>query len=252
VRFLKQFVASADQSVVVLLPFIIFGIGFAALVAWILVKGRADRRARIQTLFRMGFAPFSADAETLAEQVARFENNSEYRYRVEDPLRASLAGGPVWFYIKERARQGHVVTAHEFRFRLDRDSSEGLVLFFKPSALRPGTSATLIGSLATSGWDSQPDDLTRLEVPVELRQSNLIGILAPANASLFELIDSKDLAALQSVADFGILVVTCRGGWCSFANSTTRMDLDLERLWPLIQQLTSAADKIHARAPIRE
>lgn len=71
-------------------------------------------------------------------------------------------------------------------------------------------------------------------------------------AALFELIDSKDLAVLQSVADFGILVVTCRGGWCSFANSTTRMDLDLERLWPLIQQLTSAADKIHARAPIRE
>jgi len=112
------------------------------------------------------------------------------------------------------------------------------VLFFKPSALRPGTSATLIGSLATSGWDAQPDDLTRLEVPVELLESNLIGILAPANASLFDLIDAKDLAVLQPVADFGILVVHCRGGWCSLASSTTRMDLDLERLWPLIQQLT--------------
>lgn len=112
------------------------------------MKGRADRRARIQMLCRMGFAPSPADEETLSEQVARLENNSEYRYRIENPMRASLAGRPVWFYTEERARQGNVVAAHEFRFRLDRDSSEGLVLFFKPSGLRPGTTVTLIGSLA--------------------------------------------------------------------------------------------------------
>ena len=62
-------------------------------------------------------------------------------------MRTSLDGKSVWFYTKERARQGHVVVAHEFRFPLERNSCEGLVLFFKPSALRPGTSATLIGSL---------------------------------------------------------------------------------------------------------
>ena len=70
--------------------------------------------------------------------------------------------------------------------------------------------------------------------------SNLIGVLAPSNVSLYDLIDSKDLAAMQQVADFGVLVVTCRGGWCSFANSTTRMDLDLERLWPVVQQLMTS------------
>ncbi len=231
---------STDQSAVELLPFIIFGIGFAALVAWVVVKGRADRAARVQALCRMGFAPCPSEAKALAEQVARHENNSEYRYRVEDLLRTSLDGKSVWFYAKERARQGHVVATHEFRFPLDRNSPEGLVLFFKPSALRPGTSATLIGNLATSGWDAQPDDLTRLEVPVELQQSNLIGILAPAGVSLYDLIDSKDLAAMQQVADFGVLVVICRGNWCSLASSTTRMDLDLERLWPVVQQLVTS------------
>lgn len=220
-----------------LLPFILFGIGFVALIVWVVVKGRADRAARSQTLCRMGFAPCPSEEGALAEQVARHENNSEYRYRVEDPLRASLDGKSVWFYTKQRTRQGSVVAAHEFRFPLDRNSSEGLVLFFKPSSLRSGTSATLVGRLTTSGWDAQPDDLTRLEVPVELQQSNLIGILAPAGAELYQLIDSKDLAAMQQLADFGVLVVTCRGGWCSLASSSTRMKLDLERLWPVIQQL---------------
>lgn len=223
-----------------LLPFIVFGIACTALVGWLVVKGRADRAARIQTLHRMGFAPCPSEAETLTERVTHHENNSEYCYRVEDPLRASLDGKSVWFYVKERARQGHIVVAHEFRFPLDRNSSEGLVLFFKPSALRPGTSATLIGNLATSGWDAQPDDLTRLDVPIELQQSNLIGVLAPAGATLHDLIDSKHLAAMQQIADFGVLAVTCRGDWCSFASSTTRMDLDLERLWPVVQQLVTS------------
>lgn len=222
-----------------LLPFIVLGIAFVALAVWVVRKGRADRAARIQALAGMGFDPCPSETEALAEQVTRHENNSEYRYRIEDPLKAPLGGRTVWFYSKERARQGSIVVAHEFRFPLHRSSSEGLVLFFKPSALRSGTSATLIGSLATGGWDSQPDDLTRLEVPVELQQSNLIGVLAPAGASLYDLIDPKDLAAMQQVADFGVLVVSCRGDWCTFASSTTRMELDLENLWPIIRQLAT-------------
>lgn len=66
---------SADRFGVELLPFIIFGFGFVGLVAWVLLKGRADRRARIQALSRMGFAPSFVEQETLAEQVAHHENN---------------------------------------------------------------------------------------------------------------------------------------------------------------------------------
>lgn len=221
-------------------PFIAFGVAFAALAVWLVKRGRAQRAERAEKLVQMGFEPCSSEAEALAERLARHENNSRYRYRVEDPARAALEGKPVYYYTKERKRQGQIMAAQEFLFPLVRCSSEGLVLFFKPSALRSGTSATLIGSLATSGWDSQPDDLLRLEVPVDLKQSNLIGALGPANASLYELIDSKSLAAMQQVGDLGVVVVTCRGEWCSFANASTRMAFDLDGLWSVIRQLASS------------
>ena len=223
-----------------LFPFILFGVAFAAVVAWAVTKGRADAAARARTLVTMGFAPAPSDAETLAAEVARHENNSECRYRVSEPMRASVHGKSIWFYAKERATQGSLVSAHEFRFPLRRPSAEGLVLFYKPSALASGTTATLIGNLATEGFDSQPDDLTRLEIAGDRKHGNLIGALGPAHGSLHELIDSKALAALESVGDFGALVVVCRGDWCSLASSTTRIKLDLVRLWPIVQQLVAA------------
>lgn len=223
------------------MPFLAFGVAFAALVARLLMKARADRRARGEKLVRMGFAPCSSEAEIemLVEQITCFENNSGYRYRVEEVMRISLRGDAAWFYRKERSRSGNIVAVHEFHFPLDRPSREGVVLFFKPSALRSGTSATFVGSLATGGWDSQPDDLTRLPVPEDLRHGNLIGILAPAGASLFELIEPKAIAALQPVGDHGATRVACRDGWCSFSSSSTRHDFDLEGLWSIIQGLAS-------------
>jgi len=232
--------AAAELPLMELLPFILFGVAFAAVVAWAVTKGRGRAAARVRTLVTMGFAPAPADAETLAEEVSRHENNSEYRYRVSEPMRASVHGKSVWFYAKERATQGSIVSAHEFRFPLRRPSAEGLVLFYKPSALASGMTTTLIGNLATEGFDSQPDDLTRLEIPVDRKHGNLIGALGPTHGSLYELIDAKALAALEPVGDFGALVVVCRGDWCSLASSTTRMELDLVRLWPVVQQLVAS------------
>jgi hypothetical protein len=220
-----------------LLPFVVFGIAFAGLVAWLLAKERAERASRMRALGRLGFAPCPEETDALAEAVARHENESGYHYRIADPMRASVEGHPIWFYEKERARRGSGVAAYEVRLPLECCSPEGLVLFFKPSALAPGTTATWIGSLATAGWDSQPDDLVRLDVPVDLQATNLIGVLAPAGASLYDLIAPKQLTALQPVADHGVLVVTCRDGWCSLATATTRTTLDIDGLWPIVRQL---------------
>ena len=222
-----------------LLPFGLFGLVFVALIVWFVRMARADRKKRLETLARLGFAPCQSDAERelLVGEITRFEHNAAFRYRVDDPMRAPLGTDPVWFYIKERSRQGSVVAAPEFRFPFCRDSSDGVVLFFKPSNLRSGTSATLIGKMTTSGWDSQPDDLTRLEVPPDLGQTNLIGILAPAGASLFELIDPKSLATLECVADHGIMEVRFRDGWCCFSSSSTRMKLEIDRIWSIIEAL---------------
>lgn len=223
------------------LPFILFVVAFVVVVVWAFAKDHANRASRTRQLMALGFAPVSSpsDAETLAGDVARQENNKGYRYRVTDPMRASVEGKPVWFYTKERTRQGSTVSAYEFRFPLRRRSAEGLVLFYKPTELASGTTATLVGSLATSGFNSQPDDLTRFEVPVDRKHGNLIGALGPAHRSLYDLIDVEILAALESVGDLGILVVTCRGEWCTLATSTIRMNLDVGRLWPIVQKLVA-------------
>jgi len=222
------------------LPFILFGAAFAAVVAWAIGKGRVAAAARVRTLAESGFAPASSDAETLAAELVRHENNSEYRYAVVEPMRATVDCKPVWFYTKERARQGWTVSAYEFRFPLRRPSAEGLVLFYKPTALASGTDVTLTGSLAWDGFEPRPNDLTRLEIPVDSKQGNLIGVLGPAHGSLYELIDTKALATLEPVADYGALAVNCRGGWCSLASSTIRTDFDVAELWPIVRQLVAS------------
>lgn len=223
------------------LPFILFGVVFVVVVVWAIAKGRANRAARTRQFLALGFAPVpsASDAETLAGDVARQENNNGYGYRVTDPMRASVEGKPVWFYTKERTQQGSTVSAYEFRFPLRRRSAEGLVLFYKPTYLAHGTTVTSIGSLATDGFDSQPDDLTRIEIPVDQKRGNLIGALGPAHRSLYDLVDVEVLAALEPVGDFGIQVVTCRDEWCTLANSSIRMSLDLGHLWPLVQRLVA-------------
>jgi len=221
-------------------PFIIFGVAFVALVAWLVARGRARAAARVRALGAMGFVPVPSEAAELSEAVAQHENNSEFNYRVREPMRASVGGKPVWFYVKERSSHESVVSAHELRFPLRRPSKDGVVLFYKPSALASGTSATLIGNLATAGFDSQPDDLTGIEIPADRRKGNLIGVLGPAHSSLYDLMDAGTLAALEPVGDFGALVVICRDEWCSVASSSTRADVDVSRLFPIVEGLVAS------------
>jgi hypothetical protein len=112
-----------------------------------------------------------------------------------------------------------------------------LTVFVKPTQLPAGTATNLIGAVATGAWDSQPDDLAKLEIPVDLRDTNLIGLLGPAGTSLYDLVDSSTLSVLQHVGDHGALVVMCRGEWCSLAATSLRMPLDLDKLWPLVAGL---------------
>ena len=263
-----------------MLPFIVFGIAFLALVVWMVVRGRradAARKERLQALGfvpcpdeaaslvekvrelvaldraarrsrasdaarkerlqALGFAPCPDEAESLVEKVTQLENNSEYRYTVERPHRASLRAQPAYYYSKFRHRQGSIVGADELLIPLRRPSPAGLTLFVKPTGVPAGTATKLIGAVATGAWDSQPDDLQKLEIPVDLQHTNLVGILGPSGASLYDLIDPATLSALQHVGDHGALVVMCRGQWCSLAATSPRMPLDLDKLWPLVSGL---------------
>lgn len=113
-----------------------------ALVVWFVARGRARTAARIRALGARGFAPVPSEAAALSEAVAQHENNSEFNYRVREPMRTSIGGKPVWFYGKERSSHESVVSAYELRFPLRRRSKDGVVLFYKPD-LASGTSATL-------------------------------------------------------------------------------------------------------------
>ena len=218
------------------LLFIIFGLLVVALIVWLVLNDRRSKAARSRKLSQIGFLPCTSEAETLADKVTWLENNAEYRYSAQNPMRASLHGKTVYYYNKSRRRQGHIVETDEFLIPLTRPSSEGLMLFVKPSNLAEGTATQLIGTVATGAWDSQPDDLTKLEIPIELKGSNILGALGPSGASLNDLIDSAALALMQQVGDAGVLIVTCRGEWCSLASPSGRMKLDLDKLLPIIRR----------------
>jgi hypothetical protein len=220
------------------LPFILIGLAFVAVMMWLTLKSRQGKAAQAHKLEQMGFSPCDGEAGALVEKVTRLENNAGYRYRIQRPMRVLLDGKFVYFYTKSRHRQDEVVAAEEFLFPLKRPSQQGLTLFVKPSNVPAGAVTKLIGAVATRAWDSQPDDLTKLEIPTELQGTNLIGALGPAGASLYDLIDNSTLSLLQNVGDCGALIVICRGEWCSLSSPSARMPFDLDRIWPVIRQLT--------------
>jgi len=220
-----------------LMPFILFGLAFAAVVVVIVVRGRTSRAARLQRLVEMGFSPAPEETETLVEKITWLENNAEYRYSVAQPTKAILSGKEVYFYQKSRHRSGSIYAAEELMIPLSRPSSEGLMLFVKPSGIPAGTATKLIGAVATGAWDSQPDDLAKLAVPIDLQGTNLVGALGPAGFSLYDLIDATALSQMLGAGDCGALIVLCRGELCSLGSPSLRMPLDLEKATPFLRDL---------------
>jgi hypothetical protein len=218
------------------LPFILFGVVFVVVVAVVMMRSRAKSGARMQRLMEMGFAPLPDEAPLL-ERVTKLENNSEYRYSVDIPMRAKRGYDEIFFYQKCRHRAGSIYAAEELLFPLSRPSNEGLMLFIKPSDLTAGTASRLIGAVATGAWDAQPDDLAKLEIPAELEGSNLIGALGPEGTTLHGLMDRATLDRMMQVGDFGVLIVLCRDEWCSLGSPQARMPLDIKQAWSFLGEL---------------
>ena len=219
------------------LPFILFGVVLVVFVVWLISKNRASSAFKAQQLSRMGFTPCAGEAQALAQRITWIENNAEYRCSVVNAMRASLDGKIVYYYTKSRQWEDDVVSMEEFLFPLNRPSTEGLMLFVKPSGLPAGAAANFVGRMATAGWDVQPDDLTRLEIPIDLRGSNLIGALGPAGTSLYTLVAGDALASLQQVGDCGGPIVTCRSEWCTVTSPGARMPFKLDKIWAVIRDL---------------
>jgi hypothetical protein len=199
---------------------------------------RGKRRVQAEALTHLGFLACPDQKAWLEETVAFIENNHGYLYQVSDPQR--LPGDPpIYFFKQTRRRQTDEAAVAEevVLFPLKRPSEEGIFLFVKPTSLPSGPAATMLGALATGPWDALPDDLKRSDVPMDLKNTNLVGILAPPNMSLYDLIDAKQLGSVLAFGDAGGMFVQCRGSWCSVSSPTARIPFQVEKLVASIQPL---------------
>jgi hypothetical protein len=221
------------------LPFVVVGLIAIALVAWSLAGQHRRRQAQKAALEQLGFHPCPDQKSWLEETVTRIENNRGFRYEVRDPKR--LPGEPaVYFYISVRHRHAdeHAMAEEKILFPLKRPTAAGLVLTLKPSSLAPGLATRMMGAIAAGPWDVQADDLQRLELPPDLKDTNLVAALGPPGASLYDLVDTPTLSVMQGLGDAGGLSVQFRDAWCCVAGAgpqnPLRVDEIIARIRPLL------------------
>jgi hypothetical protein len=219
------------------LVFVVVGLVVAGLIAWSLVRHQQSHRGRKAALERMGFRPCPDQKGWLDETVARLENAHRSSYEVRDPQQ--LQGErSVYCYVRMRDRHDeHAEAEEQILFPLKRPSTAGLVLTVKPSSLAPGLATRMLGALATAPWDTQPDDLQPLELPADLKDTNLLAALGPPGARLYELVDAGTLAAVQGLGDAGGMFVRFRDAWCSVGGASAQIPFRLEELIARIRPL---------------
>jgi hypothetical protein len=185
----------------------------------------------------LGFQSCPDQRPWLEEAVARLENNSRFRYEIKDPQRSS-EGPPVFSYVKLRHRAGdsEPVAEQEVLFRLKRPAGP-LVITVKPTALAPGLATRLIAAVATGPWDAQPDDLQRLEIPADLKDTNILAALGPSGTELYGLVDSATISVALGLGDAGGLFVRFRDGWCSVASASSQIPFKVDEVVARIQPL---------------
>jgi hypothetical protein len=211
-----------------------------ALAVWTFTAHRKRRKAQAELLDRLGFRPCPDEQGTLEALVNRVENDRDHHYLVEQPKR--LAGEPaIYHYVKVRERRhadDERDAGDELLFRLRGPSRAGVALFVKPSSLSPGIATRTLSAVATGPWATQPDDLQRLELPADLKNTNLLGALGPPGASFNDLVDGRILSVAQGIGDAGGQAIRLRDEWCAVEAGhwqvPFRVDEIVARMRPLL------------------
>ena len=190
-------------------------------------------------LAQLGLVPCPEKKAWLEETVAGIESSERSVFEVRDPQR--LPGEPaVYYYVKVRhgERDQDSVSEEEILFPLKRRSVEPLVLIVKPSALKHGLTTRMLGAIATGRWPGQAHDLERIEIPSDLKHSNLVGIMGLAGTRLYDHISTGTLSVFQKLGDAGGMTVRMRGPWCVVAGAGKQAPLRvpdvIARLRPLL------------------
>ena len=220
-------------------PLILIGVVAAVLLIWSLILQRRRGQAQKLELEQLGFQPCPEKKAWLQETVARIERNSDDRYEIRNPKR--LPGEPaVHFYVKARHgdnRESQPLVEEEILFPLKRPPRAALMLAVKPSSIAPGLATKMLSALATGPWDSQPDDLQRVEIPLDLKDTNLLAAMGPPGASLYDLVDSSMLSVMQGLGDCGAMFIHFRDGWCTVASTHAQTPFKLVEIISRIRPL---------------
>jgi hypothetical protein len=212
-------------------------LAIAGLIIWSMVKHNKKQKALKNLLGNIGFAPCNEEKKALAEKVTFIENNSEYTYSVRKPMKVSQGDIHVYFYTKERRRSGDYDVSEEFLFTVERNKNLPFIIYLKPTSLKEGIGTKLIRSVVTMGWDSQSDDLVKIELPADLNNSNILGVMGPKNCSLYDLFDSNALSLLQRGADNDVFIIHYRDNLCSIESPPAVQIKNHEKIWSYIQLL---------------
>ncbi len=205
---------------------------------WSLVGQYRRKRVQKSELEHLGFQPCPDRKSWLEETIAHIENTAGFNYEVKDPKQ--LPGeATIYHYLKLRHRYADepAMTEEEMLFLVKRPSPAGLVLTIKPSSLAPGIATRLMGAIATGPWDVQPEDLSRITVPPDLKDTNLIAALGPSGAGLYDLVDSDTISVMQRLGDAGGVLVRFRDNWCSVAGTSAQIPFRVNELIAFMRPL---------------
>ncbi len=220
------------------LLFVVAGLIVVGLVIWSIVRQHRTHKAQKAALEQLGFVPCPDKKGWLEETAARIENTRGFDYEVRDPKR--LPGEPaVYHYIKMRSRYADepAVAEEEILFPLTRPSAAGLVLTVKPTSLAPGLATRMMGAIAAGPWDVQPEDLHRIEIPPDLKDTNLVAALGPSGAGFYDLVDSSTVTVVQGFGDAGGILVRFRDSWCAVASTSAQIPFRVDELAARIRPL---------------
>ena len=218
---------------------VLVGLVVVALIVWGVMAERRRNRARIAALEQLGFRPCPEQKTWLEERITYIENNRGFGYEVREPRR--LAGEQtIYYYVKKRHdddQEKVPMVEEEILFPLKQPTKGGLVLTVKPSSLAPGLATRMISAVATGPWDSQPDDLQRLDLPPDLKETNLLGAMGPPGWSLYDLVDASTLSVMQGLGDAGALSVKFRDSWCSVSGTGGHIPFHVSEIVARIRSL---------------
>lgn len=220
-----------------LIGFSLLILAIVGLLIWGTVKHSKKEKALKVLLANVGFAPCNKEKKALSEKVTLLENNSEYAYSVRKPMKVSQGDAHVYFYIKDRRRRGDLDVFEEFLLTINRKTRLPFQIYLKPTSLKEGMATKLLRSVTTTGWDSQSDDLVKIELPTDLQNSNILGVLGPKDCSFYDLFDSTALSLLVHGADNDVFTICCRENLCSIESPLVGHKKNFEKMWSFIQLL---------------